>query len=330
MSHAGRFGFILVAIVAVVFGGESYAQDNPYRAVEGWAQLPEGKVWGQVPDVYPDGEGNLYVFQRCYSNTCVGLDDVPPIFKFDSSGKLVGSFGAGMLVWPHAIYVDPDGNVWVTDARGVEGRGHVVHKFTPDGKLLMTIGTPGVAGVGQYVFNGPADVAVAPNGDIFVADGHNNDRIVKYSPKGEYIKEWGEEGPGTDQLSQPHTLSFDSQGRLFCGDRYNNRVIIFDQEGNYIAHWSQFGRPSGLYIAPDDTIFVADSESNTRRNPGWKRGIRIGSAKDGWVKEFIPDDTEPNPDESATSGAEGIVGDTSGNIYGAEVGSRNFRKYTKQ
>ncbi len=121
----------------------------------------------------------------------------------------------------------------------------------------------------------------------------------------------------------------DSQGRLFVGDRGNSRIQVFDQDGNHIATWTQFGRPSGLFIDENDILYSADSESNTRRNPGWKRGIRIGSAKDGWVTAFIPD-PEPDPDNSGTSGAEGLAVDKQGNVYGAEVGPRMLRKYIRR
>ena len=341
MSHSGRVGFMLgVGIVAViaVFGLAAHAQDNPYRSVEGWAQLSEGRGWGSTSAVHPAQDGSIWVAERCGQNSCVGRDDVPPILLFDSSGKLRKSFGEGMFVWPHGIDVDQDGNVWVTDAQGEGGKGHQVFQFSPDGKVLMTLGTAGVAGKGPDIFNGPSDVLVAPNGDIFVVDGHivagghgedGNNRVVKFSSDGKFIKAWGKTGTKPGEFQDPHALAMDSQGRLFVGDRGNNRIQIFDQEGNYVAQWAQFGRPSGLFIAEDDTIYVADSESNARRNPGWKRGIRIGSAKDGRVTAFIPD-PEPDPDNSSTSGAEGVAADAMGNLYGAEVGPRMLRKYVKR
>lgn len=330
MSHALRAALALAAIATS--GAAAQAQPNPYRAVEGWAQLPKGREWGATSAVHPDRHGNIWVAERCGQNSCVGRDDVPPILLFDPSGKLLKSFGAGMFVWPHGIDVDRDGNVWVTDARGEGGKGHQVFKFSPDGKLLMTLGKAGVAGEGPDTFNQPSDVLVAPNGDIFVADGHGaggNNRIVKFSKDGSFLKTWGKTGPGPGELSDPHALAMDSQGRLFVGDRANRRIQIFDQEGKFIAYWTQFGRPSGVFITEDDTIYVADSESNARSNPGYKRGIRIGSAKDGWVTAFIPD-PEPNPDGGGTSGAEGVAADAMGNVYGAEVGPRMLRKYVKR
>jgi sugar lactone lactonase YvrE len=255
---------------------------------------------------------------------------------FDPSGKLLKSFGAGVMAWPHGIYVDHEGNVWITDAVGYApvppGWGHVIYKFSADGKLLMNLGTKGVAGNGPDKFKKPSAVLVAPNGDIFVADGHDvdgNNRIVKLSKDGKFIKEWGKAGGDTGEFRDPHALAMDSQGRLFVGDRGNSRIQIFDQDGKHLTTWTQFGRPSGLFIDENDILYCADSESNASRNPGWKRGIRIGSVKDGFVTAFIPD-PEPDQDNSATSAAEGVAVDEQGNVYGAEVGPQTVRKYVKK
>ena len=318
---------------------------NPYRTVVGWAKLPAGRSWGSTSAVEIDKDGrSIWVAERCGENSCAS-SDLDPILKFDPDGNLVTSFGKGMLLSPHGIFVDRDGNVWVTDcactgtqeqrsSKGPDGqaRGHQVYKFSPEGKLLLTLGRAGGSRDSLFFWQ-PNDILVAPNGDIFVAEGHSSAagagaRILKFSSKGLLIKTIGKRGTGPGELDQPHALAMDSRGRLFVGDRSNNRILIMDQEGNVLADWPQFSRPSGIYIDKDDMMYVADSESGSV-NPAhgaWKRGIRIGSVKDGKVIAFIPD---PNENATNTSAAEGIAVDSRGNIYGAEVGPKALKRYVK-
>jgi len=322
---------IAIALLTLGAGAPLGGQPNPYTTIEKWGQLPAGRTWGSTSAVDVAPNGHIWVAERCGANTCAG-SDLPPILEFDPSGKLLRSFGAGLLVFPHGFHVDRDGNVWVTDAQGRDGKGHQVFKFSPDGKVLLALGKAGVAGAGNDELNQPSDVAVAPNGDIFVADGHDsgsNMRIVKYTKDGKFIKTWGKPGPAPGELNVPHGIAFDSKGRLFVADRANNRLQIFDQDGKFLEEWKQFSRLSGIYIDKNDVLYGADSESNTKRNPGWKRGIRVGSARDGTVTAFIPD-PEPNPDGSATSGAEGVAADANGNIFGAEVGPKMIKKYVRR
>ena len=140
---------LLLLALSLTFAMPVLAQNhapNPYRAVpDVWGQLPEGRTWGSTSAVYPAADGNIWVAERCGENTCVGHDDLDPILLFDVDGNLLRSFGAGMFEWPHGIHVDPDGNLWVTDARGGERRGHQVHKFSPDGTVMMSLGQAGVS-----------------------------------------------------------------------------------------------------------------------------------------------------------------------------------------
>jgi streptogramin lyase len=354
MSHSGRVRFALALSIITALtmsAGSVHTQSNvqpvndppnPYATVENWAKMPEGRTWGATSAVEIDRDGkSIWVAERCGANSCVG-SNLAVVLKFDASGKLVRSFGVGMFVFPHGIHVDRQGNVWVTDtvplgaaASTAAGKAHIVVKFSPEGKVLLTLGKLGVAGDGPDTFNQPSDVVTAPNGDIFVADGHggnSNARIVKFSKDGKFIKTWGKNGSGPGEFDTPHAIAMDSKGRLFVGDRSNNRIQIFDQDGKFLEEWKQFGRPSGIFIDKNDVIYVADSESNTRRNSGWKRGIRIGNAKDGKVTAFIPD-PEPNTDSgpgAGTSAAEGVAADAQGNVYGAEVGPRALKRYVKK
>jgi len=322
--------------------GHVLCQPNPYSANEKWAQLPSGRKWGSASAIAIDRRtGNIWVADRCGANTCAASTD-NPIFEFNPSGKLLRNFGAGMFATPHGMYVDKDGNLWVTDQVARDGKGNQVTKFSPDGKVLMTLGKAGITGEGPDVFNSPSAVIVAPNGDIFVADGHGgntNARVVKFSSDGKFIKAWGKKGTGTGEFDTPHALAFDSKGRLLVGDRANRRIQIFDQDGKFLEEWKQFGSPSGIFIDAKDVMYVADSQSNKKNNPGFTRGIRIGKISDGKVTAFIPDDMPtPESDEhytnssalpmSDTSGPEGVVADSNGNVYAAVVGQQKLIKFT--
>jgi len=315
---------------------------NPYRTIEGWAKMPAGRTWGSTSAVAIDNDGtSVWVAERCETNNCVG-STLDPVLKFDSNGNVVTHFGAGMILSPHGIVIDKDNNVWVIDCactvgRGdttaTKGKGHQIFKFSPAGKLLMTLGEPG-GGRGDKYFWQPNAMVIAPNGTIYVAEGHSSApgstaRVFKFSKDGKLIKTWGQFGNGPDDFDQPHALAIDSQGRLFVGDRGNNRIKIFDQNEKLLDTWYQFSRPSGIVIDKNDNIYVADSESQSvgsGRSRQWKRGIRIGSAKTGAVVAFIPDPVEK---ATNTSSAEGIAVDKNGVIYGAEVGGKRLQRYVK-
>jgi sugar lactone lactonase YvrE len=310
--------------------------DSWVVADSAWGDLPDGRDYGATSAIYPAPDGrSMWVAERCGANLCVD-SHVDPVIRFDLDGNVLQSFGVGMFAWPHGMFVDDDGNVWVADAVGYapvpQGWGHVIYKFSPEGDLLMTLGQKGIAGGGAKLFTKPSDILVAPDGSIFVADGHDaggNNRVVKLSSSGEFLLTWGETGEAEGQFQDPHALAMDSRGRLFVGDRGNSRIQIFDQEGNHLETWTQFGRPSGLFIDKEDVLYAADSESNTQRNPGVRRGIYMGSALTGEVTAFIPD-PEPDPDNSGTSGAEGVAVDALGNLYGAEVGPQTVKKYVRR
>jgi sugar lactone lactonase YvrE len=303
--------------------------DDPF------GQLPAGRSWGAASAIYPAPDGaSIWVADRCGENSCVDKEDVAPVFQFDLEGRLLRNFGKGTMAFPHGMHVDREGNVWLADASRPDaiGLGHVVLKFSPEGELLMTLGQRGVAGEGPGAFREPNDVLVAPNGDIFVADGHGiggNNRIVKFTADGRFVGEWGGTGEADGHFQEPHGLAMDSQGRLFVADRGNRRIQIFDQDGNHLESWHQFSRPSGIYIDGDDILYAADSSSNSQTNPGWERGIYIGSARTGEIHGFVPD-PEPDPENTPVSGAYGLAVDASGNLYAAEVGPRTVKRYGRR
>ena len=306
---------------------------RPYSTQRNWGSLPEGtEEWAAVTAVEPSPDGEfIYVIHRCFENSCAGREE-PPVLRFDYDGNLTSAFGEGLFVFPHGATVDHEGNLWVADAQGNNEIGHQVIKFSADGRVLMTLGQKGVGGDGPNLLHSPNDVVIDPrDGDIFVVDSHRrglNNRIVHYSAKGEFIKEWGSKGAQRGQLSEPHTIAMDSKGRLFVGDRENNRIQIFTQAGEFVDEWRQFGRPSGIFITADDRIYVADSESGPDTGAGElmgiMKGIRIGSAVNGTVDSFI-EDMEPLRDDH--SGAEGVGVDHNGNVYGAVVRRRMLERH---
>jgi sugar lactone lactonase YvrE len=282
----------LAVLATHLIQGSSAAAASPYTVVPGWGQLTAPLKWGEVPNVAIDPKGTVFVFTR----------SEPPVVELNAAGKVLKTWGQGMFVWPHGIRFDRDGNLWITDGRAANGNGQMVYKLSPDGsKVLMTLGTKGVSGDGQNEFNGVTDVAIAPNGDIFVSDGHVNSRIVKFTKDGTFIKTWGKKGTGPGEFNLPHSIAFDSRGRLLVADRSNKRIQLFDQDGKFLEEWKQFGEASGIFIMPDDTLYVTDWQD--------KKAIFIGSAKDGSIKETI---------EGLTL-AEGLTVDKRGDIYAAET-----------
>ena len=360
----------LVIMAAVAAGGAvAQAQQpaypkpselpNPYRLVEGWPSLPQsmnGGRWGEVIRVHVARTGNIWVFHRCFntvppgSAVCINRGAAnPPILEFDPAGRLLRSFGAGLFAYPHGFTIDDEGNIWTSDvndaatvlgmsARNADGvvMGQEVLKLSPDGKILMTLGQEGVAGNDSGHFDRPTGVAIAPNGDIFVADGHSPNkfgtaRVVKFAKDGKFIKSWGHKGAAPGDFNEPHDIFIGgSQNRVYVVDRKNNRIQVFDQDGNFIVAWTQFGQPSSVFVGKDDTIYVGSSfpDPAAKNKLGELRGIVIGSVTDGSLKAFIPDPSDLNQVQRGTS-ASGIAADDAGTIYAADVGTHNLRKYVK-
>jgi DNA-binding beta-propeller fold protein YncE len=367
VARRARFCFVAALAAISVFTAVAHAQQgqypkptelpNPYRLVEGWPTLPKnmnGGQWGEVIRVHVDGKGNVWVFHRCFnvvpagSATCIGRGPAnPPILEFDPSGKLLKSFGVGLFAYPHGFTVDGNGDLWATDvndqetvlgmsAKNADGviMGQEVLKLTPQGKVLMTLGKEGVAGTGPDAFDRPTGVAVAPNGDIFVSDGHAPNkydaaRVVKFSKNGRFVKAWGRKGSAPGEFDEPHDIFVGgSRGWVYVADRRNNRIQVFDQEGKFIVEWKQFGQPSSVFVGKDDTIYVGASFPDPSAKKGELRGIIIGNAIDGSLKAFIPDPADLDKVIRGTS-ASGIAADSMGSVFAADVGAQNLRKYVK-
>lgn len=324
---------------------------NPYRVIRDWAQLTkENRAWGGSNGVAVDVDGKtVWATDRCSPGTtpgCLGTR-ANPVHHFDEQGREIRSFGGGLFVWPHGIHVDRDGNVWVTDSRapsvddlakfpGEARKGSVVLKFSPDGKVLLTLGTPGVKGNPPEALTEPTDVVTDPgNGDVYVAESHTDvtdpglvGRISVFDRNGRFLRVIGTTGTGPGQFRTPHAVEFDSQGRLVVADRHNHRIQIMTKDGRFLRELHAFSRTSGLAIDRDDIIYTTDSESTDRTHPGWKKGVRIGRLADGRVTAFIP----PHPTPNAPDGSmgEGIAIDAAGHVYTAEAQLRGITKYVRR
>jgi DNA-binding beta-propeller fold protein YncE len=355
-GHAKRFGFLKLVGLTVLASDLLAAQagapppndlPSPYETIRNWGTLPPGRTWGSTGSVNIDRDGvSVWAIERCGSFSwqssgqvsCAG-SKLDPVIKFDPSGKTVATFGGGLFVFPHALHVDREGNVWVTDSRAAtaaelaqhpdaKGKGHTVVKFSPEGKVLLRLGTPGVAGNPPEALNEPCDVLTLPNGDILVAEGHSGQsrkpapttvsRISRFSKDGTFIRSWGRLGSGPGEFKTPHSLAYDeARDRLNVADRGNNRVQIFTADGTFIAEWSQFGRPSDV-VLDRGLLYVADAESSRRYGTEWRRGIRIGNAEDGRVTHLIPPHKTDAPEGMS---GEGVAVDAQGNVFAAEVGT---------
>ena len=295
---------VAVILMSTAFAGGARAQSpqSSYEFVESWATFPEGvTAWSAATGVDIDQRsGNVYVFHR---------NESMPIMAFDRNGKFLRAWGQGMFKTTHFLRTDRDGNVWVTD-RG----DHQVFKFSPEGKLLMTLGRKGVVGENESrdAFNGVADLVIARNGDIFIADGEStNTRVVKYSKDGKFVTWWGGKGTEPGQFDEPHSIAIDSDGRLYVGDRRNKRVQVFDQKGKFLTQWNHLSTPWGVFVKGDRLYVVDGTEANC---------LLIVSTKDGRILERI----------DGLRNATAVTVDANDAIYIGEVNGTNVRKLVRK
>ena len=329
--------------VANPITGEGLPNPAP-KVTRNWGELPAGRKWGTSAglDIDPK-DGNVWGYERCGAGTAGGgpvdcdNNPVDPIFKFDRhTGKVLANIGKGVMVTPHGIHVDRDGNVWIADFAGNKQgtKGHQVHKFSPKGEKLLSLGMAGKPGNADGQFNQPNDVVTGPDGSIYVSDGHDGQgmttnqaleeglkrgataRISKFTRDGKFIKSWGKLGMRHGEFRTPHAMVFDSRGRLWVADRGNHRLEIFDQEGKYLESRYTFGRVSGLFIK-GDTVYAIDSESGPLNHPNWRDGVRIGPVNEDRVVAFIPPFEREDRIYQGTAG-EGVAVDADGNVYAAE------------
>jgi DNA-binding beta-propeller fold protein YncE len=344
--HASVASAQSAAKVANPITGEGLPNPAP-KVTRNWGQLPAGRTWGTTAGIDIDPiDGNVWAYERCGAGAAAGAGGggvscdtnvVDPIFKFDRhTGAVLANFGKGVMVTPHGIAVDRQGNVWIADFAGNEAgtKGHQVHKFSPKGEKLLSLGVAGKPGNADGQFNQPNDVIVGPDGSIYVADGHDaqgmttnaaiaegikrgaTSRISKFTPDGKFIKSWGKIGVRHGEFRTPHALAFDAKGRLWVADRGNHRLEIFDQDGKYLESRYMYGRISGIFIK-GNTVYAIDSESGPLNHTNWRDGVRIGPLDEDRIVGFIPPFEREDRVYQGTAG-EGIAVDADGNVYAAE------------
>jgi DNA-binding beta-propeller fold protein YncE len=319
MSHFARTAIVLVVCL---LNSHSRAEETiDFRPVDGFLKLPDGMQLGPCSGVDCDSRGNVFVIQR----------KSPPVLCFDSTGRLLRSWGTSLIgrdpdmVGAHGIRVDRDDFLWITDRAR-----HLVRKFDPAGQLLLTLGTEGSSGTGENQFNRPADVAFGPAGEVYVADGYGNSRVMKFDRTGKFVKTWGEKGAGPGQFDLPHTIVVGPDERIYVGDRYNSRIQIFDSDGNRKEIWPGFV-PCGLAFDRAGTLFVADGVSKVLQLN--RRGQIVKSwGTDAEVLGLVPGQRTVPP--IANPGGWRFVphllaADADGNLYLADVPNQMLHKLAR-
>ncbi len=292
---------LTLLVGAVLLGRANQEPKTPaYRAVPSGLKLPDGFVFGNITGVATDANDRLYIYHGGKT----------PIAVFDKNGAFIRGWGAGLVKSSHYIRVDPEGNVWTTD------RGHhIVVKYDPTGKMLLTLGTKGKPGESDTQFNIPADIAFAPNGDVYVADGYGNSRVVQFSKVGKFLRAWGKRGKGPGDFNLPHAIFYDAKtNQVFVCDRSNKRVQVFDAEGKYLAQWTNISTPYGLFVHQGEHVFLSDGSGNAVRKLDIK-GMTLAS----WGSKG----TEPGQFILP----HGVCVDSQGTVYVAEGTGKRIQKF---
>ncbi|MBM3875682.1 MAG: hypothetical protein FJ386_03060 [Verrucomicrobia bacterium] len=344
-TPSGALQFILPAVACVFVCITGLAQEKkaeaksegpvyprvnltPYYEVDAtWPERPANMPWGHVPGIAVDKHDHVYVFTRTN----------PPVQVYTAAGKFVRAWGSGVISNAHHLKIDREGHVWITDIGF-----HVVRKFTPDGQMLLSIGTPGQKGEGPRHLNMPTDLTVAPNGDLFISDGYGNSRVAHYDKHGHFIKAWGALGIGSANFSIPHAIANDSKGRLYVADRNNVRVQVFDRFGKLTGSWRDVVVPWGFWVAPNDDIWVCGSTpSPWRVDPKYPAAPLGCPPKDQVFMRFntegkllqqwtIPKGEDDKEKPGELNWLHCIALDSKGNIYAGDIIGRRAQKFVRK
>lgn len=273
-----------------------------FQPVANWPSLPDGFTFGAITAVATDKEDNVYIFHR----------GKKPIAVFDKDGKFLRAWGDEHVKTAHGLRIDHEGNVWTTDLGT-----HQVIKYDAKGTVLLTLGEKGKPGATADRFNKPADVAVTPAGDFYVADGYGNSRVVHFSKGGKFLREWGKKGKAAGEFNLPHAIFLDARGRVYVGDRENNRVQVFDPEGKFLAQWPRSGAPYGLFLERGQRVLVADGRGNH---------VNILDLEGNVIGRFGMKGMEAGSFDLP----HGICADSRGYVYVTEVNGKRVQKFGKK
>lgn len=293
-----------------------------YEVDPTWPERPAGVEWGQTSGVAVDAKDQVYVFTRAK----------PPVQVYSTQGKFLRAWGEDLIETAHYIRVAPDGTIWAADV----GK-HAVFQFTPDGKLLRTLGTPGEPGEDATHLNRPTDMAILPSGDVFVTDGYGNSRIVHFDAKGRFVKSWGTLGTQPGQFSLPHSIVADSQGRLYVADRSNVRIQVFDKQGRFLAEWRHLLVPWGLWISPKEEIWACGSSPMIwepapallgcpPKNQLFMRLDTTGRVQQLWT---LPKGEDGKEKPGEVNWLHGIALDSQGNLYACDIMGKRVQKFVR-
>jgi DNA-binding beta-propeller fold protein YncE len=287
-----------------------------------WPKKPERFKWGQMPGIAVDKQEQIYIFTRSQ----------PTIQVYKADGTLLRAWYMEDSSGSHFIRVGPDGNIWTANIAE-----HVVRKYNTKGKLLLTLGEPGIAGTDKGHFDKPTDMVILPSGDIFVSDGYGNRRVVHFDANGKYVNQWGQDGDGPGQFALPHSIVADSQNRLYVADRENARVQVFDTRGKLLAVWADLITPWGLCMTKKDEIWISGSSAMKDEKGKWlvlppTDQIVMKLNLDGKVLLRIPLEktTVPPGKPGELNWVHGIAVDSHGNLYLGDIQGGRAQKFSRK